>query len=414
MGSGTPFDPVGKPGGLTDTDTPGTYTYYAECSTALGCRTATTFVINPTPAAPAVTGAAICTGYTALLSASGAATGEQYKWYDAASGGLLLKTSTNDTDNTFTTDVLIATTNYWVAVINSFGCEGARSQVTATVQPVPSLTIGDVTSGEADGNAVFTVSLSAPAACDVTFDVNTADVTALAGTDFSALISAPYTILAGSTSVTISVPLTDDNLVEPSETFHVNLSNAVNSTIGDGQALGTITDNDVASLSINDVIVDEADGNAIFTVTLTGDIQDALAVDFITSNVTALAGSDYTSTSGTLTFIAGSLNGSTMSVTVPITNDAISEVTTETFNVTLSNLISTGSASISDPLGVGTITDNDASSVAVNDVTVDEAAGNAVFTVTLTGAIQDALTVDYTTGDVTALAGSDYTTAANT
>ena len=169
------MNPVGKPGGSNDTNTPDTYTYYAECSTAPGCRTATTFVINPTPAAPVVTGAAICTGYTALLSASGATAGEQYRWYDAATSGTLLKTSATDADNTYTTGTLNATTNYWVSVINSFGCEGPRAQVTATVQPVPSLTINDVTAGEGDGNAVFLVTLSAPVACDVTFNVTTAD-----------------------------------------------------------------------------------------------------------------------------------------------------------------------------------------------------------------------------------------------
>ena len=49
MGSGSPFDPVGKPGGLTDTSIPGTYSYYSECSAAPGCRTKTDFVIDELP-----------------------------------------------------------------------------------------------------------------------------------------------------------------------------------------------------------------------------------------------------------------------------------------------------------------------------------------------------------------------------
>ena len=53
MGYGSPFDPVGKPGGLTDTNTRGTYTYYAECSTTPGCRSSGDFVINSSPAQPA-------------------------------------------------------------------------------------------------------------------------------------------------------------------------------------------------------------------------------------------------------------------------------------------------------------------------------------------------------------------------
>ncbi len=48
IGSGSPFNPVGIAGsGLPDTNTPGTYTFYAECSSNPGCRTATPFVIYP-------------------------------------------------------------------------------------------------------------------------------------------------------------------------------------------------------------------------------------------------------------------------------------------------------------------------------------------------------------------------------
>ena len=50
LGSGTPFNPVGVAGsGLPNTNTPGTYTFYAECSSVPGCRAATNFVINSAP-----------------------------------------------------------------------------------------------------------------------------------------------------------------------------------------------------------------------------------------------------------------------------------------------------------------------------------------------------------------------------
>ena len=52
-----------------------------------------------------------------------------------------------------------------------------------------------------------------------------------------------------------------DALNEPTETFLVNLSAPVNATIGDGQATGTITDDDGAPvLSIGDVTVAEGGG----------------------------------------------------------------------------------------------------------------------------------------------------------
>jgi hypothetical protein len=100
-------------------------------------NTITLTITNP----PATTGATVCTGTVATLSASGAVSGDKYKWYDASNGGNLLKTSTNNTDNTYTTTTLTITTNYWVSILNAAGCESARTQVTATVsKPVATVT----------------------------------------------------------------------------------------------------------------------------------------------------------------------------------------------------------------------------------------------------------------------------------
>ncbi|MFW9598268.1 MAG: GEVED domain-containing protein, partial [Paludibacter sp.] len=85
--------------------------------------------------APTVTGAYLCIGgSTAVtLSASGASTGDVYKWYSAATSGTLLKTSSSNTDNTFTTPSLSTTTSYWVSIQSAGGCESARVQVDATM-----------------------------------------------------------------------------------------------------------------------------------------------------------------------------------------------------------------------------------------------------------------------------------------
>jgi hypothetical protein len=48
----------------------------------------------------------------------------------------------------------------------------------------------------------------------------------------------------GQTSRPITVVVNGDVLVEPNETFFVNLSNAINATIGDNQGTGTINDDD--------------------------------------------------------------------------------------------------------------------------------------------------------------------------
>jgi len=64
------------------------------------------------PTISSTTGAQICIGTTATLYAAGAGLGDVYKWYDAATGGTILKTSANNTDNGFTTPVLASTTDY--------------------------------------------------------------------------------------------------------------------------------------------------------------------------------------------------------------------------------------------------------------------------------------------------------------
>ncbi|MBW8331920.1 MAG: HYR domain-containing protein [Prolixibacteraceae bacterium] len=91
-----------------------------------------TVTVNAFSSSPTTTGAQICIGSTATLSAAGALSGQVYKWYSAASGGTLLKTSSNNSDNTYVTPILGSTTNYWVSVSSGGTCESARTIVTAT------------------------------------------------------------------------------------------------------------------------------------------------------------------------------------------------------------------------------------------------------------------------------------------
>ena len=106
------------------------------------------------------------------------------------------------------------------------------------------------------------------------------------------------------------------------------------------------------SFSINDVAATEG-GTLSLTVTKTGSTSSSFSVNYATANGTAVAGSDYTSASGTLTFAAADTT-KTVSV-VTIDDTAVESAETVLFN--LSN--ATGGATISDGQGVGTINDND-------------------------------------------------------
>jgi len=79
----------------------------------------------------------------------------------------------------------------------------------------------------------------------------------------------------------------------------------------------------------------EAAGVATITVTRVGDLAGTSTIDYTTSDDTATAGSDYTLTSGTLTFAPGQASAT---ITIPIASDGIDE-TVEHFTITLSNPI---------------------------------------------------------------------------
>ena len=109
-----------------------------------------------------------------------------------------------------------------------------------------------------------------------------------------------------------------------------------------------------AALSVADAEVDEAEGATLdFTVTLSKRRFSATTVDYATSDGTATAGSDYTATSGTLTFAAFE---TTKTVSVPVLDDAHDEGS-ETLTFTLSNA---SGAAIGDGEATGTIKNTDA------------------------------------------------------
>ncbi|MBL8152514.1 MAG: hypothetical protein JNN15_21575, partial [Blastocatellia bacterium] len=193
---------------------------------------------------------------------------------------------------------------------NAIIAQGTGTGTITNDDPIPSLSINNATVTEGNSgtvNAVFTVSISNPSFQPVTVMFATANGTATAGSDYTAT-TGTLTFPANSTaSQTISVPVIGDLLVEPDETFTVTLSNPTNATIATGQGTGTITNDDAVTLSINNATVTEGNSgtvNAVFTVSISGTSTQPVTVDFATADGTATAGSDYTSTTGTLTFPA--------------------------------------------------------------------------------------------------------------
>jgi hypothetical protein len=172
----------------------------------------------------------------------------------------------------------------------------------------PTLRIADVTVTEGNTGtrtATFTVTLSVPSAQPVTVPYATADGTASAGSDYQAR-SGTLTIPANQTTGTITVPVTGDRVPEPGETFVVTLSGATNATIADGQAVGTILDNE-PRISIDDVSQNLTGNQTVFTftITLSAAYDQAVTVSYRTADGTARAGLDYVAQAGTTIFAPG-------------------------------------------------------------------------------------------------------------
>ncbi len=109
--------------------------YVSILEVATSCESARTLVnaiVNTPPAAPAPINNSGCSGTSIVLGASGGSPG-LYRWYTVPTAGTADGTQQN---NAFTTPLLTTTTSYWVAITDGT-CESPRTEVVATVLPVP-------------------------------------------------------------------------------------------------------------------------------------------------------------------------------------------------------------------------------------------------------------------------------------
>ena len=289
----------------------------------------------------------------------------------------------------------------------------------AAATAAPKLSIDDASVTEGSSGAVnlrFTIKLSEAVVVPVTVDYATADGTAKAPGDY-ATTSNTATFLANQTSVGVDIPIVGDGTDEADETFTVVLSNPAggSATIDDASATGTIVDDDAApSLRVNDRTVNEgtASPNTLsFTVSLSKASGKTVTVKYATSDVSAVAGSDYDAVAGSLTFDPGQT-----SKTVPVKTrpDAVNE-NSETFDLRLSEPVN---ATLSDSRGVGRINNDDASpQLRIGDVRLPE--GTNVLSqfavpVSLSGVSGRNTTVKYSTANGSARAGVDYQGVAGT
>ncbi len=189
--------------------------------------------------------------------------------------------------------------------------------------------------GQSGTNTLSVTVLRLPASSQSrTVQWNTSDGTALAGVDYVASTGS-VTFAADQESLTLSIPILGELQIEADEYFMINLSSSA-VRIADAQAQAWILDDDtLPALSVSDIEISET--NATVTLTVSLDLPPAaghsVQVQYTTAPGTALADTDYLSTSGTLDFPAGIQE---QSVTLSLINDSIDE-TREAFFLRLSS-----------------------------------------------------------------------------
>jgi uncharacterized repeat protein (TIGR01451 family) len=160
------------------------------------------------------------------------------------------------------------------ATVSSSTTDANLTNNTATAttlmkEPTPNLSINDVTMNEGNSGTttfMFTVTLSPSSSQTVTVNYATADGTATAPSDYTAISSTPLTFAPGETTKTVNVLVNGDTTVEPDEAFTVNLSgNSANSNISDAQGVGTITNDDGATVVISQIYAGGGNTGAQYT-----------------------------------------------------------------------------------------------------------------------------------------------------
>jgi Ca2+-binding RTX toxin-like protein len=219
----------------------------------------------------------------------------------------------------------------------------------------------------------------------------------------------------GETSKTITIPIINDSVYEPTETVNLALSNPTGgATLGtQTTAVLSIIDNDavpgiLAFSQANYSINEDSTPIVAVTVNRTGGSDGAVSATISLTDGTATGPDDYINTSATVNFA----NGETSKVvTIPIVNDGVFE-TNETIYLTLNNPTN-GATLGSQNTATLTIIDNDALPGIIgfsgaNSTVNEDGTPITQVTLTRTGGSNGEVSVTLTPDGGTATAGFDY------
>ncbi|XP_072015433.1 uncharacterized protein [Amphiura filiformis] len=299
-----------------------------------------------------------------------------------------------------------------------------------------SMTSDIATVEEDNGPAEVTIQCARDPASTVTLD---RPLTATIRIDSSGVTAAPATSTADfttsgtntrtvtlpasgtqSTSATITIPIIDDNEVEPVEYFDVKLENTADGVIvAPVSTRVAITDDDalvkLATCGIDNKVLENAN-RLIVTLERTGDLNEQTSVVLFTNPQTATSGDragdgDYISVNKMVTFPE---NIATLTEEITINNDTIHEQD-ETFTVRIRERTQVTSVDSVNDLCIVTITDDDCSFTLSGTPTQVTEGSSVSVTVTKNGYLDTSSEVMLTSGVVSdintinrATAGDDF------
>ena len=299
--------------------------------------------------------------------------------------------------------------------------------------PLPMISIGNAVFDEGPGvrNLTFTVTISRAPAADVVVTYATADGTAIAGADYTAVPTGSITFPAASAaSRTITVPLLDDALDEDPESLTVTLTAPASVFVIQGVGTGSINDNDATPNVVIAPTASTAEGDSstaplTFVVTLQDPVTllpttsgRAVSVHWSSYDGTAVAatypgvpgGNDFIPLNGMLTIPAGNQTGN---IVIQVNGDATYE-NNETMSVQIAQAVNANLVG-GQTSSTGTITNDDvAPTVTITNVTQAEGTSNTGnsqvrFIVSLSAPSPLAASVQYTVVAGTATVSTDFT-----
>ena len=243
----------------------------------------------------------------------------------------------------------------------------SAAPITGTLSNDDSTILSVSSPSQAEGNASstpmpFIARLSNPVQGQVRVTVNSANDTAIAGSDYTALTPTLLMFPSLSMQQPIQVAINGDTQLENDETFNLNLSGLETPvgisaiTLSPAAIIGTILNDDAVTVSVNDVRGQEGTANPVqfnFTATLSSASAIPVSVNFNTLDGTATSPADYNASAGTLIFAPGE---TTKTTAISIVNDSITEPD-ESFQFALS--APSAGATLPARAAIGTIQNDD-------------------------------------------------------